>query len=81
MARIEGLSDREASFMTRRVYAEAARQAGGTVPDPLRIMARSSPTMWAAGLFQMAFGRARKVDARLKTLACLKAASMIGCVF
>ncbi len=80
MARMKGISDGQAGFMTRRVFAEAARQAG-RVPDPLRIMARSAPTMWAAGLFQMAFGRAKSVDERLKTLACLKAASLIGCVF
>ena len=27
------------------------------------------------------FGRAKSVDSKLKTLACLKAASLIGCVF
>ena len=80
MARIEGVSDAEASFMTRRVYRIAEKQAG-SVPDPLRVMAHSSGTMWGAGLFQMAFDRAKSVDVKLKTLACLKAASLIGCVF
>jgi hypothetical protein len=80
MARIDGLSDQEASFLTRRVFAAAAKQAGN-VPDPLRIMAKSGPTMWAGGLFALAFDRATKVDKKLKTLACLKAASLIGCVF
>jgi hypothetical protein len=80
MPRIDGLSDREAGFMTRQVFRAAAKQAG-QVPDPLRIMARSGATMWSAGLFQGLFGRANKVDSRLKTLACLKAASLIGCVF
>jgi hypothetical protein len=80
MVRIPGISDDEASFMTSRVFAAAARQAGH-VPDPLRIMARSGATMWGAGLFQVAFERAARVDKKLKTLACLKAASLIGCVF
>ena len=44
-------------------------------------MARSGGTMWGAGLFQTAFERADRVDRKLKTLACLKAASLIGCVF
>lgn len=80
MARIDGISDAEAGFMTRRVYRMAARQTG-QVADPLRIMAKSGGTMWAAGLFQTAFDRAQSVDKKLKTLACLKAASLIGCVF
>ncbi len=80
MARIDGISDEEASFMTKRVYAAAAAQTGA-VPDPLRIMAKSSGTMWSAGLFEIAFGRAKSVPERLKTLVCLKTASMVGCVF
>ena len=80
MSRIDGVTDREASFVTRRVFAVAKKQTGA-VPEPLRLMARSRGTMWAAGLFQTAFERARAVDPRLKTLACLKAASLIGCVF
>lgn len=80
MARIEGLTDEEAGFMTKRVFAAAAKEAGA-VPDPLRIMAKSSGTMWGAGLLQVSLGRARSVPDRLKTLACLKVASMIGCVF
>ena len=80
MARIEGVRDDEASFMTKRVFAAAAKEAGA-VPDPLRIMAKSSGTMWGAGLLQVSLDRARSVPDRLKTLACLKAASMIGCVF
>ncbi len=80
MARIDGVTDEEASFLQKRVFAAAASQAGA-VPDPLRIMVRSSGTMWGAGLFELGFGRAKSVPASLKTLACLKAASMIGCVF
>jgi hypothetical protein len=80
MARIEGVTDADASFMTKRVFKIAEKQTG-KVADPLRVMARSSATMWGAGLFQMASDRAKTVDSKLKTLACLKAASLIGCVF
>ena len=80
MSRIDGLADEDASFLQKRVFAAAAKQAGA-VPEPLRVMAKSSATMWGAGLFQVGFDRARSVPAKLKTLACLKAASMIGCVF
>jgi len=80
MARIDGISDQEANFIQRLVFRTAARQAGA-VPAPLRIMARSSGVLWAAGLFQTGFGRATSIEPRLKDLASLKAASMIGCLF
>ena len=72
MSRIEGLRDAEAGFVKRQIFKTAAKQVGD-VPEPLRVMARSGGTMWAAGLFQMAFDRATTVEPRLKTLASLKA--------
>ena len=80
MSRIDGVSDQEAGFVRRNVFKTAAKQLGA-VPEPLRVMAKSGGTMWAAGLFQLCFDRAKTVDPKLKTLASLKAASMIGCLF
>jgi hypothetical protein len=80
MARIDGVSDADASLLTRGVYLGAKRLAG-RVPDPLRIMANSKPVMWAAGLFEIAHGRAHAVPARLKSLASIKVAALVGCVF
>ena len=80
MARIEGLSNHDAGPLTRFVFRRAARRAGA-VPEPLRIMARSLGVLRAVVGFQVGFDRARSLDPRLKDLACLKAASMIGCVF
>jgi len=80
MARIEGVSDREAKLMTRVVF-RGAKGRVGKVTEPLRIMAKSPPIMWAAGLFELGLARGKSVDSRLKALASLKAASMIGCVF
>jgi hypothetical protein len=80
MARIPGVSDREAGALTRQVYRAAQRQIG-QVPEPLRIMAHCPPTMFAAGFFELAWGRAHSVDPVLKDLCQLKVASMIGCVF
>ncbi len=42
MARIDGISDEEAGFITGRIFGVAAKQAG-RVPDPLRIMAKILP--------------------------------------
>ena len=80
MARIDGLEDEQATLVQRLVFRTAARQTGA-VPSPLRIMARNPAVMWAVGLFQIGFDRARTLQPRHKDLVCLKAASMIGCVF
>jgi hypothetical protein len=80
MARIKGVSDADAGLFTRGVY-QGAKRMTGQVPDPLRIMAHSKPVMWASGLFELANGRAHSVPTRLKALASIKAASLVGCVF
>ena len=80
MARIPGVSDAEASFLTRRVF-QGAKNIAGQVPDPLRIMAHSKPVMWADALFEIALQRANAVPVRLKNLASIKVATLVGCVF
>ena len=80
MARIDGVSDAQAGLAARFVFSGAKRIAG-QVPDPLRIMAHSQPVMWAAALFEIALQRANSVPPRLKALAGIKTAAMIGCVF
>ena len=80
MARIDGVNDADASLVTRGLFLGAKRIAG-RVPEPLRIMAHSKPVMWADGLFELALGRAHAVPMRLKTLASIKVAMLVGCVF
>ncbi len=80
MARMKGVSDAAASLIERGVFKRAKGRLG-QVPEPLRIMAHSSGILWADVLFEFASDRARAVDSRLKSLASLKVASMIGCVF
>ncbi len=80
MARIEGVSDADAGLLTKQVFRSAKSQVGA-VPDPLRIMAHSKPVMFAAGFFEIAWGKAKGVDPVLKDLCQLKVSSMVGCVF
>lgn len=80
MARIDGIGDRDAGFLTRQVFG-GARRMTGQVPDPLRIMAHSTSLMWANGLFELVARRGTEVEGRLKALAGIKAAAMVGCVF
>ena len=80
MARIKGLSDEEAGFVTRAIFRSAKKMVG-QVPDPLRIQARNGAVMWAAGGFEMGLRSAKSVDPKLKAMASIKVASMVGCVF
>ena len=80
MARIEGLSDADAGLI-KRIGFRVTKKKLGKVPEPQRIMSLSSGVLMAAGGFEMGFGRAKRVDESLKTLASIKVASMIGCVF
>ncbi len=80
MARLKGVGDAEAGLVTRAVYAGARRRIGA-VAEPLRIMALNPAIMFASAGFELAMGRAKTVDQRLKDLASLKVSAMIGCVF
>ena len=80
MARLDGISDADANLVTRQVY-KAAKGRVGAVPDPLRLMAHCPPVMFAAGAFEMAYGKATSVDPVLKDLCQLKVSAMIGCLF
>lgn len=80
MPRIEGIKDQEAGFLAGRIFKAAAKMRGA-VPEPLRLMARSSAVMWADVGFELAIGRAKSLDPKIKNLASLKVASMVGCLF
>ena len=80
MTKRQGVTDQEAGLQQRLVF-RGAKARRGAVPEPLRLMARSSGLMWAASFFELCFGRARRLDASLKSLASLKAAGLVGCVF
>ena len=80
MSRIEGVSDAEAGLLRRGIFRASKRKIGAVI-EPLRLMAPSSGVVWAVGLFETAFRRARAVDPTLKDLAALKASSMTGCPF
>ena len=56
------------------------RQFGGDkVPEPVAINAHHPLLMNGYGAFELAFQRSRKVPERLKALAEMKAAAMVGC--
>jgi hypothetical protein len=80
MARMDGIGDAEAGFLTRQVY-KASKKRVGEVPEPLRLYAHCPPSMFAAGFFEISFQKANSVDPVLKALCQLKVSQMVGCVF
>jgi alkylhydroperoxidase family enzyme len=53
----------------------------GKVPEPLAVAAHHPWIFRGYTSYEFALGRARRVDARLKALAELKAAALVGCPF
>ncbi len=84
--RFEGVADDRAGWFTRLVFWLARRklkQLSGrpVVPGPLRVMAHHRDIMMAYGGFELGLERASLVPARLKSLAMIRAATLIGCPF
>ncbi len=80
MARIEGVPQRHAGLLTRFAYRYSRRKVG-KVMEPLAITAHNQQIMLAMGGYEYFLDRARAVDSRLKALAGIKAAALVGCPF
>ncbi|HUI26695.1 MAG TPA: hypothetical protein VL403_11480 [Candidatus Kryptonia bacterium] len=80
MARIAGLPPNRAGLFAR-LTCWLARRRVGKVPEPLAVSAHHPEIMRAYGGYEFFLARAHLVDARLKALAGLKAAALIGCPF
>ena len=78
MARIEGPKRpgpfaRVAYWMSRRDY--------GKLPEPVEVTAHHPGLLRGYGTFEWETKRAKTVDAKLKELAAIKAAALVGCEF
>ena len=80
MARIEGVPAGRAGFLVRFAYRFSKRLVG-KVATPLTVAAHHRWIFRAYGGYEFALGRARLVDAKLKVLASIKAAALVGCPF
>ena len=90
MARIQGVTRRQASPMTKLIYGFGPRMlrklAGreaqvGSGIEPFQIWAYQPKMMMGMGRFNRAVRKGRTVDERIKNLTELKGAQMIGCEF
>ncbi len=80
MARIEGIPESKASLTTRFAYWMARRRVG-KVPEPITLVAHHRRLFRGYAFFELALDKSRLVDTRLKMLAQIKAAALIGCPF
>lgn len=80
MARVSGIPGREAGLFGRFAY-ELSQRRFGEVVEPLTVMAHHPRLLLGYGVFELAFERSNLVYERLKSLAVLKVATMVGCEF
>jgi AhpD family alkylhydroperoxidase len=80
MARLPGIAPADAPEEVVRVY-DAATARFGKLLDPLVVTAHNLEIFRAMMAFEAGFARAHELDERLKSLALLKAAALIGCPF
>ncbi len=80
MARIRGVQPNQANWFTRIVYWMTRRKIGRVIL-PVQITAHHTRLLRAMGEMENGQAAAKSVDARLKELASIQAATMVGCPF
>ena len=80
MARIRGVEANEAGLFTRFLYWMTQRKVGRVIL-PFKITAHQPRLLFAMGAMEMGQQALRTFDAKLKALAEIKAATLIGCPF
>lgn len=80
MARIRAVEPNETGLFTRFLYWMTKRKIGRVIL-PFKITAHQPRLLTAVGQMEMGQQAVRSVDARLKALAGIQAAVMIGCPF
>jgi AhpD family alkylhydroperoxidase len=90
MARVQGVSKRNAGPMVRLIYRfgpRMTRKLTGREPqkgsgiEPMEIWAYQPKMMMGMGRFNQAVRKGKSIDERLRNLVELKGAQMIGCEF
>ena len=80
MARIRSVETNEAGFFTRFLYWMTRRKVGRVIV-PSKVTAHVPRLLLATGQMEMGQMAVHTVDAKLKELAAIKAALMVGCPF
>lgn len=80
MARIAPRTEQDVDRLTRLAF-RSARKRVGMVPDSFAVAAHHKTIMLGQGAYEVALERSSRVPARLKELAAIKGAAMVGCEF
>jgi hypothetical protein len=80
MAWIRGVPKGKAGLFAQVVYRMARRRLG-KVPEPMTVVAHHPRFFKGYVAFEWALDRSRLVETRLKALAQVKVATLIGCLF
>ena len=80
MPRIQGLAEADVSTEIRAVY-ERVKSKFGMLLEPVSVTANHPEVFKAYIAYETSFGAAERVDIKLKELAYLKVATLIGCRF
>jgi hypothetical protein len=86
MARIKSVEPGEGSWLIRLIYWVVKRTMRklterSTVPEPIKITAHHPRLLKALGQMESGQAAAKSVPAALKSLASIKAATLVGCPF
>lgn len=80
MPRIDGVPADTRNPLLRTIFA-LVRRRFGRLPEPLRGYARSGALFASMTALELGMERAKRVDPRLRGLAELRVASLVGCRF
>ena len=80
MTRIHGVPEKETGLLGRLAY-RFSRHRFGKVPEPVRATAHHRNVLLGTGAMEFALDRSGLVDTRLKKLAEIKVALIVGCEF
>lgn len=78
MARIEGVTDAKASFISRALFWLARRKLG-RVSEMWRIAACVPRIQLGRGIIELLLDSSKLVDRRLRWLGVIKTAMLVGC--
>jgi hypothetical protein len=78
MARIQGVLKDKASVVIRLLYWAVQRRVG-RVSEMWQISALVPKLGWARGIFELLLDRSYLVDRRIRKLAEIKTAMIVGC--
>jgi 4-carboxymuconolactone decarboxylase len=80
MTRIHGVPEKETNLLGRFAY-RFSRRRFGDIPEPVRVTAHHRNLLLGMGAMELALDRSNLVDDRLKKLAEMKVALVVGCEF